>query len=129
MAPRKVRLVANLLKGLPVAEAEAQLLSMRLRPAVPLLKLLRSGVASIKNNMHLSEEKFYVESMRVDGGPMLKRGLPRARGMMSPIQKKMSNVTLILTEKPELAGKRFNIVIQKKTNVPPGEDRRLKKGH
>ncbi|HUZ93103.1 MAG TPA: uL22 family ribosomal protein [Candidatus Paceibacterota bacterium] len=126
IAPRKVRAVADMVKGLPVVEAEAQLLQIRRRPAVALLKLLRSGVASIKNNQHMSEEKFFVESFRVDGGPMLKRGLPRARGMMTPIQKKMSHVTLVLAENPDFAGGRFKIVVKKKAKLPPGEGKPIK---
>ncbi len=120
MAPRKVRLVGDLIKGLTVNEAEAQLLAMRKRAAQPLLKLLRSAVANIKNNKRLNEEKFYVESLRVDQGPMLKRSLPRARGMSSPIQKKMSNVLLILAENPKLKSPRFKIVVRKKAKLPPG---------
>ncbi|MDP2598980.1 MAG: 50S ribosomal protein L22 [Candidatus Liptonbacteria bacterium] len=127
MAPRKVRAVGDLLKGLPVAEAEAQLISARRRAAVPLLKLLRSAVANIKNNKHLSEEKFYVESLRVDGGPMLKRGLPRARGTMTPIQKKMSHVTLVLAENIGLPVPRFKIVVKKKAKLPPSEEKPIKK--
>jgi len=127
MAPRKVRLVADLIKGLAVNEAEAQLLSIRRRAAQPLLKLLRSAVANIKNNKRLSEEKFYVESLRVDQGPMLKRSLPRARGMATPIQKKMSHVTLVLAENQELKLPRFKIVVQKKAKLPPGAARPAKR--
>lgn len=127
MAPRKVRAVGDLVKGLPVAEAEAQLIAIRRRAAVPLLKLLRSAVANIKNNKHLNEEKFYVESLRVDGGPMLKRGLPRARGTMTPIQKKLSHVTLVLAENVGLNAPRFKIVVKKKAKLPPGEEKPIKK--
>jgi len=127
MAPRKVRSVASLLKGMSVTEAEAQLVNIRLRAAVPLLKLLRSAKSNITNNKHMSADKFVVESMRVDGGPMLKRGLPRARGMMSPIQKKMSHVTLTLVENPNLADARFKIVPKKKEKLPPSEEKSLKK--
>ena len=119
IAPRKVRLVADLIKGLPVAEAEAQLLGMRNRAAVPLLKLLRSAKANVKNNKRLSEEHFFIERLTVDGGPMLKRYLPRARGSASPLQKKMSNVTLVLAENPNLKPSRFTIIIEKKTKLPP----------
>ncbi|WP_423790321.1 large ribosomal subunit protein uL22, partial [Listeria monocytogenes] len=80
-------------------EAEAQLLSVRKRAAKPILKLLRSAMANIKNNKRMSGENFYIESLRVDQGPMLKRVLPRARGTASPIQKKMSHVTLVLAER------------------------------
>jgi large subunit ribosomal protein L22 len=127
MAPRKVRSVADVVKGLSVIEAEAQLLAIRRRAAVPLLKLLRSAVANIKNNKRMSVEKFFIESFRVDGGPMLKRGLPRARGMTSPIQKKMSHVTLVLAENPNLSPPRFKIVVKKKVKLPPGEGKPIKK--
>ena len=96
MAPRKVRSVGDLIKGLSVNEAEAQLLVQTRRPSKPLLKLLRSAVANAKNNKVGNVEHLFVSSVRVDGGPMLKRMLPRARGSASPIQKKMSHVTLVL---------------------------------
>ena len=98
IAPRKVRSVADLIRGLPVNEAEAQLMVQRRRASRPLLKLLRSAVASAKNNKKLEPENLYIESLRVDKGPMLKRHLPRARGMATPIQKKMSNITMVLSE-------------------------------
>jgi large subunit ribosomal protein L22 len=95
-APRKVRSVGDLIKGLPVNEAEAQLLAQTRRPSKALLKLLRSAVANAKNNKQADLQHLFVESVRVDGGPMLKRMLPRARGSASPIQKKMSHVTIVL---------------------------------
>ena len=120
MAPRKVRLMANLIKGLPVNQAEAQLMLSPQRAGKPLLKLLRSAVANVKNNKHLSEEKFFIESLRVDGASMLKRFLPRARGMATPLQKKLSHVTMILAENPNQKPSRFKIVVQKKTKLPSG---------
>ncbi|MBU6500782.1 MAG: 50S ribosomal protein L22 [Patescibacteria group bacterium] len=123
ITPRKVRAVADLIRGLSVNEAEAQLLAIRRRPAVNLLKLLRSAVADLKNNKKMEPEKFYVETIQVDQGPMLKRSLPRARGMATPIQKKMSHVTLVLAENLKLASPRFKIVVPKKIKLPPGEDK------
>jgi len=120
IAPRKVRSVAQIIKGLSVNEAEAALLTQRRRAAAPLLKLLRSAVANAKNNKRLSEDKLYIESLRVDQGPMLKRFLPRARGMATPIEKKMSNVIIVLAEKPELKLPRFKIVVKKKVKLPGG---------
>ena len=124
-APRKVRSVGDLIKGLPVNEAEAQLLMQTRRPSKPLLKLLRSAVANAKNNKVANVEHLFVSSVRVDGGPMLKRMLPRARGSASPIQKKMSHVTLVLGVNENLKS-RFTIVPPKKTKLPPGEDKRTK---
>jgi large subunit ribosomal protein L22 len=119
IAPRKVRLIAATLKGLPVTEAEAQLMLRPQRAAKPLLKLLRSAVSAAKANRKLDAEKLLVENVRVDQGPMLKRVLPRARGMATPIQKKMSHVTLILAESSSPLPKRFTIVPPKKTKLPP----------
>jgi large subunit ribosomal protein L22 len=125
MAPRKVRSVGDLIKGLPVNEAEAQLLMQTRRPSQTLLKLLRSAVANAKNNKQVDPQHLFVVTVRVDGGPMLKRMLPRARGSASPIQKKMSHVTLILGVNENLKS-RFTIVPKKKTKLPPGTDKRTK---
>jgi large subunit ribosomal protein L22 len=124
-APRKVRSVGDLIKGLSVNEAEAQLMMQTRRPAKTLLKLLRSAVANAKNNKQVDPQHLFVASVRVDGGPMLKRMLPRARGSASPIQKKMSHVTLVLGVNTNLKP-RFKIVPPKKTKLPPSEDRRIK---
>jgi large subunit ribosomal protein L22 len=124
-APRKVRSVGDLIKGLPVNEAEAQLLAQTRRPSKALLKLLRSAVANAKNNKVHDVQHLFVSSVRVDGGPMLKRMLPRARGSASPIQKKMSHVTLVLGVNENLKS-RFTIVPPKKAKLPPGEDKRTK---
>jgi large subunit ribosomal protein L22 len=126
MAPRKVRSVGDLLKGLSVNDAEAQLMVQSRRPAKPLLKLLRSAVANAKNNKRWNPDHLFIMSVRVDGGPMLKRMLPRARGSASPIQKKMSNVTLVLGLNENLKPK-YKIVTPKKIKLPPGEEKSTKK--
>lgn len=126
IAPRKVRSVAGLLRGLSVNEAEAQLLVQPRRAAQPLLKLLRSAVAGAKNNKHLNPDKLFVKILKVDQGPMMKRSLPRARGMATMIQKKMSHVTLVLEEKSEMVNPRFKIVVKKKVKLPKEESPKIK---
>lgn len=125
ITPRKVRSVGDLIKGLSVNDAEAQLLVQRRRPAKALLKLLRSAVANATNNKRLNPDHLYVASVRVDQGPMLKRMLPRARGSASPIQKKMSNVMLTLGVNESFKPK-YKIIVQKKVKLPPGEEKPLK---
>ena len=100
IAPRKVRRLANVLKGMSVEEAEAELLYRPQRAAKPLLKLLRSAVANALNQ-HLDKTRLYIADIRVDQGPMLKRWLPRAMGRATPIQKKSSHISLVLKEKTE----------------------------
>lgn len=109
MAPRKVRLVANSMKGLPVNEAEAQLVMSPKKASDPLLKLLRSAIANSKQKS-LKLENLFVKELRVDQGPMLKRQMPRAMGRATMIQKKTSHVSLVLIEKDKSHKTRFTIV-------------------
>ncbi len=127
VAPRKVRAVAALIRGSSVNEAEAQLIYERRRPAKALLKLLRSAVAAAKNTKKLDPEKLVVTRIMVDQGPMLRRSLPRARGVASAIQKKMSHVTLTLAEQDAVAKPRFAIVVKKKVKKQEGEGRAQKR--
>ncbi|MBI4094249.1 MAG: 50S ribosomal protein L22 [Candidatus Liptonbacteria bacterium] len=128
MAPRKVRAVADLIRGLSVNEAEAELRYARRRGAKPLLKLLRSAVANAKQNQRLLPEKLVVSRIEVGQGPMLKRMLRRARGMADPIQKKMSHVRIILAERSQLPSPRFTILVAKKVKTPEGERPKRRKG-
>jgi len=125
MTPRKVRAVADIIRGMSVNEAEAQLMMQRRRASKALLKLLRSAVANAKNNK-LDPDKMVVGKITVDQGPMLKRLMMRARGSASQIQKKMSHVTIVLTEVENPKDKRFTIVIQKKVKKPEGESKKKK---
>ncbi|HEY4526063.1 MAG TPA: 50S ribosomal protein L22, partial [Candidatus Paceibacterota bacterium] len=128
MAPRKVRAIADLIRGLSVNEAEAQLIMMRRRATLPILKLLRSAVNAAQTTKRMHPESLKIEAIQVDQGPMLKRHLPRARGVASPIQKKMSHVTLTLAEMPEKKDSRFKMVVEKKkkTNEDKAKSRRKK---
>lgn len=121
IAPRKVRLVATAIKGLSANEAEAQLLFRVQHSSGPILKLLRSAIANAKNNQKLNPDKLFVKSISVDQGPILERFLPRAQGRATPLQKKMSHVTIVLEERAEAKMPRFNIVLPekaKKTKKP-----------
>lgn len=115
ISPRKMRLVANTIKNMRVNEAEAQLFIHERRPAGPLLKLLKSAIASAKS-MNLEPEKLVIKEIRVDGGPMLKRWMPRAQGRATPIQKKTSHVTIILQETEKKVESNFVVEKKKKDN-------------
>jgi large subunit ribosomal protein L22 len=98
IAPRKVRLVAQLIKGKKAAEARA-ILQFTIKGATePLGKALHSAVASAKNNFQLEEENLYISKIMVAEGPKLKRYRPRARGRAFPIEKKTSHITIVLDE-------------------------------
>jgi large subunit ribosomal protein L22 len=113
MAPRKTRLVANMIKGLSANEAEAQLLLHSKKAGEPILKLLRSAIANAKQK-NIQLENLFVKEIRVDQGPMLKRFMPRAQGRATPIQKKTSHITLILAESEKAKVSRFKIVKQER---------------
>lgn len=98
ISPRKVRLVANLIRGMQVEQAEQTLKFTVKRPVEPMLKLLRSAIANAENNFSLKKENLYIAEIKVDGGPIIKRFRPRARGSASPIQKKTSHISIKLQE-------------------------------
>lgn len=98
MSPRKVRLVADLVRGLPAVEAEAQLSFFRRAAAAPVLKLLKSAVANAENNFKLDRASLKVKTITVDGGPTLKRFRPRAHGSAATIRKRTSHITIVLSD-------------------------------
>ena len=113
IAPRKVRLVADLIRGLDVEEAKSLLSLERKRAAKSLLKLLNSAISNAKNNFHLSEDNLYIKTIRVDQGPTLKRYFPRAQGRATLIQKKTSHIFIELAEGQKKKKKK----IEKKVEV------------
>src|SRR3990170_979919 len=81
IAPRKVRLVADNVRGLPVGDALAMLKYTPQAAAKPLAKLLRSAVANAENKGgHVDVDALYVKTLTVDGGPKMRRFMARAMG-------------------------------------------------
>lgn len=95
-SPRKVRLVADLIRGKKVEEAEAMLDFTPKRATQKLKKLLSSAVANALHNFDASKEKLYIKEIRVDKGVTLHRFRPRAMGRSAPINKRTSNIILVL---------------------------------
>ena len=97
-SPRKVRLVADLIKGKTVTVALEQLSFLPKRAADPLGKLLRSAVANTANRgTVLAGDQLTVRDVRVDAGTTLKRQMPRARGSASRINKRTSKIIIELS--------------------------------
>lgn len=105
IAPRKVRLVANLVKRYPLLLAESQLKFQSKRAALPILKLLKSARMSAVNNFNLLPENLYISNILVDEGTKLKRFRARAFGRAGAIHKKTSHVALIIEERSGLVSK------------------------
>ncbi len=96
-SPRKVRIVADTVRGKNVAEALTLLSFVPKRAALPLQKLVASAVANAKSQA-IATENLIVKEMRVDGGAILYRRQPRSRGMANPIRKRTSHVKVVLVE-------------------------------
>lgn len=97
IAPRKVRLAADLVRNTTVEEALHTLDFSTKRAATPLAKLLRSAAQNVKNDREDAlEQDMHIVELRVDQGPTLKRFRPVWRGIAHPIQKKTSHVTVIV---------------------------------
>ncbi|MBU0476551.1 50S ribosomal protein L22 [Patescibacteria group bacterium] len=98
IAPRKVRQVSDLIRGKSAEEAQS-VLNFTVKKAVqPLSKLLKSAVASARNDFQLQEANLFISKVSVDEGPKLKRWRARARGRAVEIQKKTSHITIVLDE-------------------------------
>lgn len=102
-APRKIRLVANAVKSLPLTEAFQQLGVMHREASIVVLKVLRQAVANATHNHSLQPADLIIESITVDSGSNYKRFNPVSRGRAHAILKKTSHVTVRLTTKPEVA--------------------------
>lgn len=99
IAPRKVRLIAGLIRGLTVERAEAQLFHLTKRSADPVSKLLHSAVSNAENNFSLPKSNLFIKEITVDEGIKQKRFMPGSMGSAKPIHKKTSHIRIILGEK------------------------------
>ncbi len=99
MSPRKVRLVGDAVKGKNVAQADVVLSFMPKKAARIIRTLIRSAVSNAINNEGKQTETLFVQSVEVNQGVTLKRWRARARGSASPINKRTSNISVVLAEK------------------------------
>src|SRR5579884_1017086 len=103
MGPRKLRRVADAIRGKSVREALILLKFSGVFAAQPLERLLRSAVANAANNHNMDTDELYVTRVVVDGGPgggMVKRLDPRAQGRAAFKRKRMSHVTIVVGTNP-----------------------------
>ena len=99
IAPRKTRLIIDLIRGKDVAEARAILDNQPQRAARVIEKVLNSSVANAVNNLQLDEEKLYVSECFVDEGMVLKRAKMDSRGHVGRNDHKTSHITIIVKER------------------------------
>lgn len=123
LAPRKVRAVLDVIRGLDVVSAEAQLIHLPKKASQAVLKLLNSAVHNALNRYFLKKEDLYIQEIFADEGPTLYRWFPRAFGRATPIRKRSSHLTIVLSAKKK-AGvkekiKREEVEQKLKKETPP----------
>jgi large subunit ribosomal protein L22 len=123
-SPRKVRLVANLVKGKKIDEVKNILAFLVKRASKPLADLIDSAVANASHNFNIPADKLYIKEFRVDEGVVLKRRMPRARGMAYPINKRTSHIFVQLDTIDNMPQKKSKTKVSKpqpKTEKPQVE--------
>lgn len=102
-SPKKLRLIADAIRGKGVDEAMSILQFMQKGGAPTLLKLLKSAIANAGNNHDLRADDLYIAKITIDGGATMKRFMARARGRACRIRKRTSHATIVLREKFSMA--------------------------
>lgn len=100
-APRKLRLVADMVRGKKANEAVTLLEFTNKRAARTLNKVIKSAIANAENNHELDTAKLVVSQLYVDQGPMFKRYLPKSRGRATPVLKYGSHITVVVRQRQE----------------------------
>ncbi len=103
IAPRKISLVASLVRGRTVADALTILEHTPKRAARPVLKVIQSAKANAVNTHGIDGNSLIIETLQVTAGPRLKRFKPAAMGRALPFQKKTTHIVVVVTgdEKPK----------------------------
>lgn len=99
VAPRKVRLVIDLVRGKKVSDALGILANVNKSATPVVVKLIKSAAANAVNNHSMDESKLYIQTIYCNEGPRLKRYMPRAKGSAYSIIKRTSHVSVVVVEK------------------------------
>ena len=99
ISSRKVKIVADLIRGKNVDEALAIVKFTPKASSVIIEKLLKSAIANAENNNGMKVDDLYVEECYANKGPTMKRIHPRAQGRAYRIEKRMSHITIVLNER------------------------------
>ena len=98
MSPRKMRVIADMVRGKRVEEAMSMLKLMPKKGAVVIRKLLISAVANAEQKGEVDVDQLLIRDCNVDNGPILKRWMPRSMGRANRIQRRTSHVTVVVQE-------------------------------
>lgn len=98
ISPKKVRLVADVVRGMKTDKALDQLKFVNKRSAPVVAKLINSAIANAENNYELDKNNLFIKEIRVDESLTMKRWMPRAYGRATRINKRMSHINIVLGE-------------------------------
>lgn len=96
VTPRKVRLVIDLVRGLPVKQALGILSNVNRAASEPVMKVIKSAAANAINNFGMDEDALYIAEIYANEGLRMKRYLPRAKGSASGLVKRASHITVVV---------------------------------
>ncbi len=99
ISPRKVQIICDMIRGKDASVAMALMEHTPKAGCEYMTKLLKSACANAENNFEMDPEKLYVAQVYATGGPILKRGRPRAQGRMYRINKRTSHIVICVAEK------------------------------
>ena len=99
IAPRKVRLVLDAVRGMPVDRAMAQLQLMPQRAAHEVYKTVKSAVANAENNYNLDPDGLFVSRTWANEARMMKRWRARARGRVGAVLSRSTHITVVVDER------------------------------
>jgi large subunit ribosomal protein L22 len=125
MSSKKLRLVANLIRGAKVDVALNQLKFANKKAVEPIAKLLKSAIASAEHDFEMDKNNLFVKEIRIDEGGMLKRWTPKAHGSATPIRKRLSHINIIVGE---LAASGITAAKKKEIEAPISLEEMVKEG-
>jgi len=127
ISPRKVRLVADAVKGMNTDAAIVQIKNIIKRSSEDIEKLVMSAVANAENNFGLDRSNLYICDIQVGEGPRMKRWLPRAHGRATQILKRTSHVYLTLEEREEGKNRKSKEELEKERAKRAAEKDKMRK--
>lgn len=126
MSPRKIRLVADMIRRLPIENALFALQASGKRAALPLAKTLSSAVANAVNNAGLDKNILFIESINISEGSALKRFIPSTRGRIHPYKRRSSIIRIVLKAKEPKAVQKKSPEKSRDTKLETGKKADIK---
>jgi large subunit ribosomal protein L22 len=127
MPNRKVKLVADLIIGMNVAEALNQLNVTARKTSPFLIKLLESAIANGENNFGIDKDNMFVSDVIVKEGVTLKRWMPKAYGRATPIRKRASHIEIVIDERVEGKNRKTKDQLEKEKKARADAKKKMEK--